>query len=89
MEEMITKLVTALEGYQLVVDYPCTVWTFANVLDFNLTQEQRTKADLLAYKVFNFAASTYTSIKNLLCAVSSWEEDTLIAKEMMPVISGL
>ena len=52
MEELQSKLAIALEDQQLIIQNPHTVWTVANVLDFNLTQEQRMKAGLLAYKIF-------------------------------------
>ena len=52
-EEMESKLATALEEKQLIMDYPHTVWTVANVLGLNLTHEELTKANLLANKISN------------------------------------
>ena len=51
---MESKLASALEEKQLVVDYPHTVWTVVKVLDFNLTQEleQQTKAGLTCVQGF-------------------------------------
>ena len=51
---MESKLASALEEKQLVIDCPHTVLTVVKVLDFNLTQEleQQTKAGLTCKQGF-------------------------------------
>jgi len=55
IEETMHKLSEATATNAVVINYPHTIWSVANILDLNLTKTQRESADLLAYKIFKNA----------------------------------
>jgi hypothetical protein len=52
MEELALKLEKSEDEKRTIIDNPHTVWTVSNVLDLNLTRDQREKAGRLAFKIF-------------------------------------
>jgi hypothetical protein len=54
LDEMERRLQIIKGERNLVIDNPHTVWTVANVLDLDLTRNQRKDTGLLAYKLFKY-----------------------------------
>ena len=52
IEETTRKLAETTTVNALIIDNPHTIWSVANVLDLNLTKNQRESAGLLADKIF-------------------------------------
>ena len=52
MEELALKFEKSEEEKKAIIDNPHTIWTVSNVLDLELSRDQREKAERLAFKIF-------------------------------------
>ena len=74
MEELALRFAKSQDETKAVIDNPHTIWTVSNVLDLDLTREQREKAGRLAFKIFK---CLYADKEPARCDVNRYSHDDL------------
>ena len=74
MEELALQLAKSQDEKKAVIDNPHTIWTVSNVLDLDITREQREKAERLAFKIFK---CLYADKEQACCNVNRYSHKDL------------